>query len=216
VIARFVKQRAARVDAAEKMAGDRYRYGLLLATLGAVLVSVAVFLPWYGVTLTTKGVASIQRVGRPLATPQANAQLRRDLRALHSSPASPARGQTSAVSAQQVLSNIGVALLVLAGLALLDALFGLFRVSGVPEGSGASLLVLGTVATACVLYRLLEPPTPAGGLLALSLREGVWLALVGALMMLAGGLWRGVPAATFGEERLERAWPGLSGWTAQR
>jgi hypothetical protein len=197
------------------MAAGRYRYGLLLATLGAVLVAVAVFLPWYGVSFTPRGVAYFQQVGQQLVAQYGNAQLQGYLGELHSSLAALAGHEVASVSAHQVLSNIGVALLVLAGLALLDALFGLARESAVPDGSGASLVPLGAVATACVLYRLLQPPTPSGGLLALSLREGGWLALVGSLMMLAGGLWPRVSAPAVNEERVERAWSGLSGWTPQ-
>jgi hypothetical protein len=197
------------------MAADRSRYGLLLATLGAVLVAVAVFLPWYGVSVTPRGVAYFQQVGEQFVSRYGNAQLQGYLGELHSGLASLAGRQMTSVSAHQALSNIGVALLVIAGLALLDALFGLARASSVPEGSGASLVLLGSVAAACVIYRLLDPPTPAGGLLALSLREGAWLALVGSLMMLAGGLWPRVPAPAVSEERVERAWSGLSGWTPQ-
>jgi hypothetical protein len=40
-----------------------------------------------------------------------------------------------------------------------------------------------------VIYRMAQPPVPAGGMVALSLREGSWLALLGSLMMVLGPIW---------------------------
>ena len=63
---------------------------------------------------------------------------------------------------------------------------------------------------------MIDRPSPAGELISLSLREGAWLALLGSLTMLAGGLWPRVPrAAAASESRVEGAWSGLSGWTPE-
>jgi hypothetical protein len=93
----------------------------------------------------------------------------------------PARGAPASVQ---------IILLVLAALALLDALLGLSRAAGgAPAGAGASVAVLAVLATAFVAYRILEPTALAAGSSAGTLREGAWLALVSSMAMVAGGLW---------------------------
>lgn len=109
-------------------------------------------------------------------------------------------------------ASLQVVLLALAGLALLDALLGLWRAAdAAPAGAGASVAVLGLIAAACVAYRLLAPglgaAAPSG-----SLRTGAWLALAGSVTIVLGGLWPRVePAASPAEEALRSA-PGLPGW----
>ena len=52
----------------------------------------------------------------------------------------------------------------------------------------------------------------------MSLREGVWLALLGSLAMIAGAVWPVGRAAADGgvrEKDLQDAWSGLSGWTPE-
>jgi hypothetical protein len=73
------------------------------------------------------------------------------------------------------------------------------------------------MAGACVVYRMVHPPSPGGGLVSLSLREGAWLSLLGCCAIVAGGLWRrrlprARPAEAAGEAP---SWPRLSGWRAQ-
>ena len=79
-------------------------------------------------------------------------------------------------------------MLIAAGLGCVIALFALAG-SAAAEANRGALALLGAVAGACVLYRMVAPPTPGGELLALSLREGAWLALIGAVAMVAGALW---------------------------
>jgi hypothetical protein len=182
------------------MPGERSRYGLMLSALGAIVLAVSVFLPWYGVSFTANGVLVVQNVGDQVATQFGLA------------------GQEfTAVSAHQVLKDLNVILLVLAGLALLDALVPLARPDArVPEGAGASVVLVGSVASVCVLYRMVVPPTPAGGLVALSLREGAWLAMLGSLLMVGASLWpRFFRARSGGEARVKSTWSGLSGWTPE-
>jgi hypothetical protein len=195
------------------MAADRSRYGLFVSALGAILLAVSVFLPWYGVSFTASGIAYAQHVGEQVLSQYGNAALQGYLAApLHANLSSLAGVQFTAVSAHQVLKDMNIVLLVLAGLAMLDALFPLVRSASLPDGAGASLVLLGSVASACVLYRIVEPPTPAGGLVSLSLREGSWMALLGSLTMLAGGLWPRVSVPASGPaSRVENAWSGLSG-----
>ena len=155
------------------MAGDRSRYGLLVSALGAIVLAVSVFLPWYGVSFTASGIAFAQQLGDQVASQFGNATLQSNLSGLHANLSTLAGQEFTALSAHQVLKDLNVILLVLAGLAMLDALIPLARsASPVPAGGGASVVLLGCVATVCVLYRMVDPPTPAGSLLALSLREG--------------------------------------------
>ena len=78
------------------------------------------------------------------------------------------------------------------------------------------MALLGTVALACVLYRMFARPVGEEPFLTLSLREGAWLALLGSVAMIAGGLWppraAGVEAAS---EQLDDVWSRLSGWTPE-
>jgi hypothetical protein len=67
-----------------------------------------------------------------------------------------------------------------------------------------------------VLYRLVDPPVPAGEYLATSLRPGAWLALLGSLAMVAGGLWpRRLGSTEVSEPLASGTWSGLSGWTPE-
>jgi hypothetical protein len=197
------------------MPGERSRYGLLVSALGAIVLAVSVFLPWYGVSFTAAGIAGVEQVGDHLVAEYGNANLQGDLSAFHGSLAGLAGQQVTALSAHQVLRDMNVILLVLAGLALLDALFPLARAaSAVPNGAGGSVVLLGGIAAICVIARIVDPPTPAGGGISLSIREGAWLALLGALTMVIGGLWpRAAAAGERSEDHIRGAWRGLSGWT---
>jgi hypothetical protein len=200
------------------MAGDRSRYGLLVSACGAILLAVSVFLPWYGLTFTASGVAFVQQMADRLASQFGNASLQAYVGAQHASLSALAGHEFAAVSAHQALKNLNIVLLVLAALAILDALVPLARAGGsVPDGGGAAVVVLGAVAVLCVGYRMLSPPSPGGPLLSLSLREGAWLALLGSLAIVAGGLWPRTRAASSAapEATLDTTWSGLSGWTPQ-
>jgi len=141
---------------------ERSRYGLLASAVGAVLLAVSVFLPWYAVTLHAASAVPVAPIARQPAT---------------------------ALSGQHALEYLSVVLLVLAALALLDALLPLLRSGPLPDGAGAALPLLGGAATAAVAYHIVDRPSPAGSLGSPTLREGVWLALLGSALMLAGGLW---------------------------
>ena len=186
----------ARADA-RAMSGDRSRYGLLVSSLGAALLAGSLFLPWYAVSVTHAGADSLGKAGSGLATHIGTGAFQGYARSLHGTIAALAGEKVGALTAAHALSALSVVLLVLAGLSLLDALVPLARArSRIPEGAGGAVVVLGIVASGFVLYRMIAPPAPASELLTLSLREGAWLALLGALMVALGGLWpRAIPAA---------------------
>lgn len=195
------------------MASDRPRYGLLVSAFGAILLAVSVFLPWYGLSFTETGIAFVQHVATQVASQYGNATLQSYVGSQHATLGALAGQEFAAMSAHQALKNLNVVLLALAGLAALDALIPLARSSSSSEG-GAALVLLGAAAAVCVLYRILYPPSPAGELVSLSVREGAWLALLGSAAILAGGLWpRRKVSRDFREDTLQTAWSGLSGWT---
>src|SRR5271166_2240513 len=175
------------------MAGDRPRYGLLISALRAIVLAVSVFLPWYGVSFTAAGLAYAQQIGDQAAAQFGNATLQSYMGEFHANLSSLAGHQFIALSAHQALKNLNVVLLLLAGAAIVIALLALagagFSSASAPDGHRGPLALLGIVAAVCVLFRIVDPPTPAGNFLALSLREGAWLALLGSVAMVAGSLW---------------------------
>jgi hypothetical protein len=197
------------------MTSERSRYGLLVSVVGAIVLAISVFLPWYSVSLTSAGTAAVSNLGDQFASQFGNAALQSYISGLHGTIAQLAGQRLGAVSAHQVLSDMNVILLILAGLALLDSLLALARAgSSAPQGAGGAVVLLGLLASVCVAYRMAVPPTPAGNLVALSLREGAWLALLGSLMLALGGLWpRVLGTGQPGEERGLDVWASLSGWT---
>jgi hypothetical protein len=156
----------------------RSRYGLLVSALGATILAVSVYLPWYGTGLGSPGVLARHGGG---------------------------------LSGAQALSGLTAVVLVLAGLSLLDSLFGLAR--SAPDGAGGAVVLLGLLAGACVLFRIVAPPGAAQAL-ALSLRGGAWTALLGSLMISLGGLWpRALPGVAPAEAGGPELWSALTGWT---
>lgn len=143
------------------MSGDRSRYGLLVSALGASVLIASVFLPWYEVTST-----------------------------LHASAGAAAGHRLATITGHRALREVNVVLLVLAALALLDALAPLASIGRpLPGGAGGSVVLLGAVAAAFVVYRMLVPPAAGVGAAELSLRVGAWLALLGSLAIALGGMW---------------------------
>ncbi len=197
------------------MTGERPRYGQLVSAFGAVVLAIAVFLPWYGVSFTASGLSYVQQAGNRVASQYGNAALQGYMSSLHSSLAGYVGHEFVSVSAHQALKTLNVVLLVAAGIGCVVALFALAGSASAQANRGV-LALLGTVAAACVLYRMISPPSPAAGLLSMSLREGAWLALLGSLAMIAGAVWPVAHAAEGAREKdLQDAWSGLSGWTPE-
>ena len=107
------------------MAGDRARYGLLISTLGAIVLAVSVFLPWYGVSFTASGLTFAQQIGDQAASQFGNAALQSYMGNFHTGLSSLAGHQFMALSAHQALKDLNVVLLLLAGLAVAIALMAL-------------------------------------------------------------------------------------------
>ncbi|HME03766.1 MAG TPA: hypothetical protein VKG38_12150 [Solirubrobacteraceae bacterium] len=199
------------------MADQRPRYGPALATLGAIVLAVSVFLPWYGLSFTANGVAFAQQAGDQAASQYGNAALQSYMGMLHADLSGLVGHQFAAVSAHQVLHDLNVVLLLAAGFALL---IGLVALAGGSSGSfevnRGALALIGAVATVCVLYRIVHPPAVEGNLFAISLREGAWLALLGSLAILGGALWpRRLDSPATSWDEVEGTLSSLSGWTPE-
>lgn len=197
------------------MAGERPRYGQVVSALGALVLAISVFLPWYRVSFTPQGLALAEQAGNQAAAEFGNATLQGYMSQLHARLAGYAGHEIVSSSAHQALKTLSVVLLFAAGIGCLIALFALAGSTAAAANRGA-LALAGAIAAVCVLYRMIELPSPSGTMFALSLREGAWLALAGAVAMLAGALWpalgmrAGRPA---GDAR--DAWSELSGWTPE-
>lgn len=196
------------------MVNDRRRYGLLVAALGAALLAVSVFLPWYGLAFTQYGASAAARAGQEVIERFGNSSLSAYAARLPAEASSLAGRQVASLSAHEVLPNIGVILLILAGLALLDALIPLARGARLGHGAGGALVLVGLLAAILVVFRMAVPPAPAGSYLSLSLGVGAWLSLLGALAIVAGGLWpRSLSPASGEQPPPSGVWTQLSGWT---
>jgi hypothetical protein len=198
------------------MAADRSPIGWLTSALGAIVLVVSVFLPFYAVSLTAQGVAYVQRLQSEEVQRFGNAALQSELGSLHAHVGALAGRQLGTITAHQTFSTISVVLLVLGGLGILIALLALARQSASDfDSTGSWLALLGAIAAACVLYRIAVRPTDSAEL-SLPLRNGAWLALLGSLAMLVSGLWpRRLRSASPSEAALADTWSGLSGWTPE-
>jgi len=203
-----------KADRALVMGNDSSKYGSALSALGAAILAVSVFLPWYGISLTASGITYAQHGLNTVAQQYGNALFQSEANNLSSSFTSLIGRQITTLSAHQVLKYLDTLLVVLAVLAFLAALGHLVGTANTGRGQ---IAFVGLVATACVLFRMVNPPLPQAAPFTLSLSWGIWLALAGSIAIVAGDLWpssgtaSGQSGTTF-----EKAWGGMSGWTPER
>jgi hypothetical protein len=169
------------------MVDERSQFGFLVAALGAAVLAVSVFLPWYGVSITASGAASAQQELAGVAQQYGNATLQTGANELGAEFSSLAGRQLATVSAHDVLKDISLVLLLLAGAALLASLLRLAGFAGL-EAGGGQIALAGGVAVLFVLYRMISPPGGQVDLVSLSLSWGIWLALLSAAAIVVGGL----------------------------
>jgi hypothetical protein len=195
---------------------SRSKYGLLVSAIGAVLLAVAVFLPWYGVSFNARAIAAAEQASEQFAAQYGNAALQSHLGSLHTSLTGLVNHEVFALSAHQALSTLNVVLLIIAGLGILIALLALAGpASASSEANRVPLALLGLLGAACVVFRIVDRPSPAGELISLSLREGAWLALLGCVCIAAGALWTPRAAAARTASQDGDVWSNLSGWTPE-
>lgn len=196
------------------MVEDRLRLGSLISAVGAALLAVSVFLPWYGVTLTASGAASAQQALNNVAQQYGNSTFQTQAKVIGLGFGAFTGHQLTTLSAHQALKYINVILLILAAIAFLVTLLRLAGASESIQTGGSQVAFVGLLATVCVLFRMVERPAPLEGVFSLSLSWGIWLALAGSVAIVIGSLWstrtsRPNPSAS----SLTTAWDGLSGWT---
>jgi hypothetical protein len=170
------------------MIDERSHIGFLIAALGAAVLAVSVFVPWYGVSITAPGAASAQQELATVAQQYGNSALQTQASQLGAEFSSLAGRQLATVSAHDILKDISAILLVLAGASLLASLLRLAGIAGMLEAGGGQIALAGGVAALFVLYRMLEPPGGETELVTLSLNWGIWLALLSAGAIIVGGL----------------------------
>jgi len=169
------------------MVDDRAPLGFLIAAIGAVVLAVSVFLPWYGVSITASGAASARQQLATVAQEHGNAAFQTAASRLGAEFDLLAGRRLATVSAHDVLKDISPLLLVLAALSLLASLLRLAGITGMLEAGGGQIALAGGTAALLVLFRMLVPPDTPMDLVSLSLGWGVWLALLGAAAVVAGG-----------------------------
>jgi hypothetical protein len=198
------------------MVEERPRFGPLITAIGAALLGVSVFQPWYAVTLTASGAASAQRALNGVAEQFGNANFQTQAKAVGAGFGAYAGHQLITLSAHQLLKYISVVLLILAALALVAALLRLAVASESIRVGGGQIALVGIVATLCVLFRMIARPAPVDGVFALSLSWGIWLSLASSVAIVVGGLWSTrAGRATDSSAALARALDQLSGWTPE-
>jgi hypothetical protein len=200
------------------MTASRRRYGSLVSAIGAIVLVVAVFVPWYGISFTEHGVALTEQAGEGFTAQFGNAALQQRVASSHATLSALAGHELVAVSAHQALKTVNVVLLVLGGLACAIALVSLADPDAIANGGRSLLTLFGLGAAALVVFRMVLPPTPAGRVVSLSLREGAWLALLGSAAVV-GGAWlsgrSAQPSAEPSAAAASAAWEQLSGWTPE-
>ena len=193
------------------MTQDRSARGSAISALGAAVLAVSVFLPWYAVSLTASGVASAQQSLNAVAQQYGNTAFQSAASGLSVRFGSLAGHQLGTLSAHDALKYLNILLLILAAVALVASLLHLVDAPQPPRGQVA---LVGVLAGICVLFRMLVPPAPSEAVIALSLSWGIWLALAGSVAVVLGDVW---PAAKAPAEpsaaKLAKALDELSGWS---
>lgn len=169
------------------MVAERAPIGFLIATLGAVVLAVSVFQPWYGVGITASGAASAQQELATAAQQYGNATFQTEASQLGAQFGSLAGRQLASVSGHDASKNVSRLLLALAAVSLVVSLLRLVGMTGLLEGGGGQIAVAGGIAALLVLFRMFSPPGAGTDLVSLSLSWGIWLALVSAAAIVGGG-----------------------------
>jgi hypothetical protein len=173
------------------MISDRAPIGLSIAALGAALLAISVFTPWYGVSITATGAATAKQQLTFVAQQYGNAAFQLKAHKIGRQFDSLAGKQLTTVSARQTMWRASTIILALAGIALLASLLRLADMRGMLAASGGQVALLGGLAAGVVLYRMYWRPDPAVNFVALSLSWGIWLAWFSATIVVAGGLVAG-------------------------
>jgi hypothetical protein len=155
------------------------------------MLAISVFQPWYGVSITASGAATARQQLAIVARDYGNATFHARANGVGARFDSLAGRQLATVSAHQAMKHVSLILLALAGIALLASVLRLADMRGTLRASGSQVALLGALAAGIVFFRILFRPDPAVGLVSLSPAWGIWLALLSAAVVVAGGLIAG-------------------------
>jgi hypothetical protein len=170
---------------------ERAPLGLLIAALGAAVLAISVFAPWYGLNITTSGATVAQQELAAVARQYGNTNFQTRANRIESQFGSLAGHRLATVSARQTMKRVSTILLALAGIALLAALLRLADMPGLLMASGSQVALIGGLGAAVVVFRIVRRPDVPLNLLSLSLSWGIWAALLGAAAVMTGGLIAG-------------------------
>ena len=170
------------------MVENRSKLGPVVSVIGAALLAVSVFLPWYSVTITASGAAYAQQTLNGVAQEYGNAKLQDTANTVGAQFTALAGHQLGTVSAHQVLKTLSVVLVILAALAFLGALVWLAELDAPVEVDGRQIAAVGGLAVLFVLYRMIDHPGPSVAFVSLGLGWGIWLALASSVAIVAGAM----------------------------
>jgi len=173
------------------MVEDRAPFGLLIAALGAAVLAISVFAPWYGLSITQSGATAARQQLVSAARKYGNTTLQTKAHVQGERFNLLVGRRLATVSAHQALSHVSLILLVLAAVALLASLLRLADTRGLLFATGGQIALLGVLGVAVVGWRILRPPGAAGELISLSPTWGIWLALLSAATVVGGALVAG-------------------------
>jgi hypothetical protein len=173
------------------MVEARAPLGLLIATLGAAVLAISVFLPWYGLSITQPGATAGKRQLVSAAQQYGNTTLEKKVSGVTQRFDSLIGRQLATVSAHQALEHVSLFLLLLAGIALVASLLRLADMRRLLFATGGQVAFVGGVAAVVVIVRIVRPPGEPGQLIALTLTWGIWVSLLSAAAIVAGGLLAG-------------------------
>lgn len=174
------------------MSEDHPPVGLLISALGAAVLAISVFLPWWGVSFTSTGVAVAQEHIAEIAQQYGNTNFQLLVHKHDGELDALAGRQIATVSAHRILTNGNLILLVLAGFALLASFVRLADIRELlPVTSGGLIALAGGLAFAYVFLRMLWAPSDELGLLSLSPSYGIFVAMLSAATVCGGGLAAG-------------------------
>jgi hypothetical protein len=173
------------------MVEARAPLGLLIAALGAAVLAISVFVPWYGLSITQPGATAAKKQLVAAAQQYGNTTLQQKVDGVSQRFDSLIGRQLATVSAHQSLEHVSLFLLLLAGIALVASLLRLADIRGLLFLTGGQVAFVGGIAAVVVIVRIVHPPGAAGQLIALTLNWGIWLSLLSAAAVVAGGLLAG-------------------------
>jgi hypothetical protein len=173
------------------MVEARAPLGLLIAALGAAVLAISVFTPWYGISITQSGATATKTQLVAAAKQYGNTTLQKKVDGVSARFDSLIGRQLATVSAHQSLEHVSLFLLLLAGIALVASLLRLADMRGWLFATGGQVAFVGTVAAVVVIVRIVRPPGAAGQLISLTLTWGIWLSLLSAAAIVLGGLIAG-------------------------